>query len=344
MNKTLLAAGLSLAMAGSSAWAATGIQIDPTGSGSVGNGFVVNNLGSDFGDLLMQSLFNAANGNSGTVYMHNVFDLGTQDAGEVTFTMWMETEISPTTTDLGGGIILTDPNNLVVTNPTGFSSYFALFYDPLDGGLSSGLAANHDTGAGYDDGVKLASGRVFIDLDNTGGSNFTLTLTLSTPIAPLDDEVGSIPTYDIGGNIALNVEFDPLSLDTTGYLLNNLVTLDIDMEVNGGIFTPYDEVLASDVVGGTTDDDGLGDDVVGASSNAGTDGENDFTCSISGNQLPALSILGGLAVDQDCDAQAQITSVLDFNASTVPEPTTLGLLGAGLGLAGLLSRRRKSVA
>jgi hypothetical protein len=341
MNKTLLAAGLSLAMTSTGAWALQGIQIDPTGTGTIGNSFIANGLGSDFGDALLQSLFNVSGGNTGTVYAHNVFDLGTLDPGELTFTMWMEADTSPTTTDLGGGITLIDPNNVILTNPAGHSSYFALFYDPLTGGT---LAANHDTGAGYDDGIKLAEGRVSIDLDpGTGSSNFTVTLNLASPNVPLDTEAGSIMSADINGNIFLNVEFFALPALGT-YLINDLVTLDIDLEVNGGIRTPFDAVRASDVVGGTADDDGAGDDTVGATLSPGADTENDFTCGIAGNQTPGLNITGGVAVDQDCDAQVQITTVLDFNAESVPEPTTLGLIGAGLGLAGFFSRRRKSVA
>lgn len=343
MNKTLLATSLSLALASTGAWAAKGIQIDPTGTGSVSGSFVANGLGSDFGDMLLQSLMNTAGGNSGTVYAHNVFDLGTLDPGELTFTLWMDANSDPTpeVVDLGfGPIPVINPNNVIITNPVAHSSYFALYYDPLTGGT---LAADHDTGGGYDDGILIAEGRVTIALDpGTGASNFNVALATAVGEVPLDSEAGSIPTRDISGSVALDVEF--FSLPGFGtYLLNNLVTLNIDLEVNGGVFTPYDAVLASDVVGGTTDADGLGtNDRVGATNSPGSDGENDFTCAIPDNQT--LSAV--LASDQDCDVQVQITSVLDFDAETVPEPTSLGLIGAGVGLAGLLAarRRRKQVA
>lgn len=327
MKKTLIAAGLGMALMGTNASALTGIQIDPTGTGSISNSFVANNLGSDFGDLLFQSLFNAVGGNAGTVYMHNVFDLGSLDGGELTFTAWMEVEASPGSVEIDGIGTFTDPNNVTFTNPAGYRSYFALFYDPLTN-------ANHDTGAGYDDGVKLATGTISIDL-TAGISHMTLGLTAGSNVA-LDGDAGAVNSAIMNGNAFLNVEFDSLpGLGT--YLINSLVTLDVDLEVNGGTKTPYTDVLASDTVGGTTDDDGLGDDRVGAVLDPGTDVDNDFTCSLPGDQ----NLSAAPAVDQDCDAQVQVTSVLDFNAASVPEPTGLALIGAGLGIAGFLARRKR---
>ena len=323
MDKSIKATMFCAAlMTGSSAWAG-GIQIDPTGSGSISGSVFVTDPGSSIGDLLMSGM--AEVGDSGALFAHNVMNV-TGLAGELSFVLGrtaVGTSVvgSPTATgmaDLGAAF----------DNST---SYFELYYNPVAG------TADHTDGTGYDTGILLAAGNVSISTSGAGAFAFDTGIAsgcLSGNSSPTAFDC--TPTTAMFGSITFEVEFDD-ALINTDYVVNDLTVATIDMDSGpNGLSAPYSVPTtnpehASSWVGGmgaAANGDAAwaakGDTLVGS---LGTDGTNNLVC------------FPGVPIAETCSAQMQMNTTLTFNAQRVPEPATLGLLGLGLGFAAWRKRK-----
>ncbi len=313
MKKLTLAVVLSAAMIGSTAWAG-GIQIDTTGTGSVGGSAFLTGLGNTTGDILFSDT--TAPGNTGIMWGHNVIDLTSTIGGELTFVFGNFVDSLPGF--VAGSVDYVD--SAAVGTGYNVDSFFSLYWDPDPDG--TGTRADHATGTGYDDGIFLAGGTV--DINPTQGAN--LLQTSPGAVGPLSPGFGNaaslLSTARMSGNATLDIEFID-ALTNTDYVVNDLTVATIDLFISDTLAAPYIVAAASDHVGADSASGNVGDTILGET---GT-GTNDSSC---------IAAAPGVGT---CSVQVQANATLEFSATRIPEPATLALLGAGLGLLGFRGRR-----
>lgn len=190
------------------------------------------------------------------------------------------------------------------------SNFFEIYWDPTKD--SSAV-----TGVGFDgsgDAFSILSG----DVGFLSGSFLTADdstyIGLDQAAPDQDDGVTSL-----SGQGAYSLQVDTTSFDPDFFLsdVDTLLLADInvstgDASTSGELTTAFNEGDPSDAVAGVTYD-------------PGTDGQNDFNCE------------GGLF--DTCDFIAQSSPQTSFTGTPVPEPGTMALFGAGLGLLGWQRKR-----
>lgn len=316
MKNLISITGLVLALSmGSSAWAG-GIQIDPTGTGSISGSKFIVDPGSSIGDALFQGV--AAPGNAGIMWGHNRISLATAGLpGELTFVF------GRLVTSVAGFGTNTDYLNFGAAH-SGGTSFFSLYWEPTSANINS------TTGVGYaGEGVGsifLAAGTLSINAVQ-GASLGQLSAdpapgacaggtTAACLAAGHANATSMADTARLNGSATLDIEFttqNPL------YVVNTLSTATIDMFLSASLAAPYQFGRpASDTVG-------TGGSLL-AGSGLGADGVNNLSC-------------GGIGGAGSCNVQVQMNSTLQFAAGRVPEPGTLALAGMALGLLGWRARR-----
>ncbi len=311
MKKQILAASVALALAtGATSALAGGIQIDTSGTGTVGGSSFVVDPGNSFGNALAQGAFAAvAAPNAGTFFIQNAIDISGQTGiagSRLTFVMDIPV-LNSTTIDIGGVQGVTDFNALGGSGTGTFSLYYE---DPTTGGS----AANKGAGTGFTDDIFLASGTVAL----TAGASWLYTSVIpgTVDLDPSGTGPGATQTIQGAGSTSFDIDFTTLN---PLWVVNSITALTIDMDMANTLATPFTGVgraSSSFAEGGA------------GAINYGTDGVNDFACGLAG----------------ECDMQFMANTTLNFRAERVPEPGTIALMGAGLGLAGLAGRRRKKQA
>ena len=328
MKKSAIATGLALAIASCASWAG-GIQLDPTGSGSIGSSKFLSDasLGSSFGNLLAENILGTvaeqALGSSltGEVYGHNAIGLGGFGIAGGELTIQFELHVLPAVT----GTANTVGEQLSFIMDSSMTSFFRLYFDSTaDANQASGkgYGANEAGSANLLSGSHLIASTSAISitggtaaLTNTSGGIFTPTGFPSDGVA----QNNTTHTIRTSGSINLDMDFAVGDVDTA-YVTNDLISLLIDLTTLNSLATPFPNVstLFSALV-------------LGHSLTTGADGINNFRCS------------GGTSVGA-CDFQANMNTTIIVPAQPAPEPTTLALIGAGLGLAGWQARRRSTKA
>lgn len=337
MKKTLIAAGVSLALASGGANALTGLQIDPTGMGSIAGSEFLTGLGSSFGNVLFENAFdtfgyNTATGGT-TIWGHNSALLS---FGEISWTFTFGATSAP-----GNILTPTTPGSSlsISQSPVAPSGRFDLYFDDTPDALQG-------PGTGYANGAHIASGTIRLI------EPMTFTNASGTPTTVLSPNV-PVASITGGGPMILQVDLgDPITgpgaagtnFQDDNYILNGLTSVVLDMQtawvtsLSDPAFSPFAFTTASGNLASTsfTADAGtattspfygmttppVGPGVIGA---------NDFTCEG-----------GGVLSLQTCDLQAQSNTTFTFFQTQIPEPGTLALLGASLGLFGAGLRRRRS--
>lgn len=317
MKKTVLAASLAATFAFAAGQAtAGGIQLDPTGGGSIASSKFIEGLGSSTGNMLADGVLAGTGGAvaAATVYAHNSFSLSSFGipGGELTFLLTMPVSSSFSIIDVGGDGTPDLGSSMALVQAG--TATLELFFDPT-------ADANQATGGGYGTGggaVKIAQGSVTI----ATGTDFGFAQLSAGLAGQMAANTPGVLSISGAGSTILSVDFDPTMTDHS-YIVNDLDSLLIDMTSSNALsllYTTTPIVRASSAfnVGST-----LGAAVAPF---RGLDGNNDFTC-------------GGLVI---CDLQMQMNTTLLFEADRVPEPATLAMLGAGLALVGGgVARRRR---
>lgn len=337
MKKLAIVAALAALGAASQANAAfTSISVDPDGAGGAYgtisitslNWLAGNAVAVGAGGLAGQSLadYNTALATTGetihTYYQAQLNTFVSNSGGS-----------STTYTPVGQWTVVAD----IVENQMA-SGAASVSLTPVGGTVSiyynATKTANDITGTGFTDGTKILQGSI------VGGSgSFQNTTALNdllvslglipsnpTPITQLDnfgaDNKPGVQSIQGNGQSTLKVDIGATAGDfvDANFFKTNITTFDFlttgieDANDTGQLVDPFNQANPSAVVNGYTP-------VYGA-----------------GNVNGVLAPVSGGVFTQNSDFQFQTTNVTSFNA--IPEPSTLAI--AGLGMTGLMLRRRKS--
>ncbi len=201
---------------------------------------------------------------------------------------------------------------------TSIGGTYEIFYDAV-------ANANDNTGLGYNDGLSILRGTI-----NGGGTGVFQNTTINNPsswptLADLDsvtsdgNNTPDVKTHNgIGGSeLTVNVNYAD-----SNFFRSAITALVVDLEDNSTLKTPFNAANPSKLVGGL----------------APVYGERD----LDGDGI-AETVNGDFCGDgvDTCDFHFQSDSNTAFNPTSVPEPGSLAIAGAGLALMSLI-RRRKS--
>jgi len=313
MKKALITAGIGLALASPMASA---LNINFSGSGSIGGStyFKEINFGSD--NAIAQSIRGEAGSTTeATIYAQNAFSFGGTSSDVITYQL-----ILPVTATYDAGL-----GNVGFVQDFGRASSYKLYLDQ-----SGTNAPNISTGKGYGDlggdllapgQVEIASGEISSIIGGAAGVGPN-TFGTAGPIDAIDGTVNGVAVASDAmlGSMALNVN---ITTQNRAFVVSELTatSLTVDLTVTDFSFqAPFPSVEASD-------------SVVGYSSMFGLDG--------GGGRVNRISSCISFDKGGFCDAQFQIGSNTTFKDKSVPEPTTVALIGLGLGLFGFSRRMRR---
>lgn len=319
-------AAVALALS-ASASAFNMIQIDYTGTGSVGGSKIADKLDNDPGNILLQGIEPGALFPTGTVPV-NVLGMGTaafksgstslNPAGiELTYVFGVAADAAYT---LGFG----GENGFHIETAGG--GYFQVYIQ------ASGIA-NALAGTGFNTGTLLMSGTFIPQSFPVDVNTYTIPTTCpgSCDGLPLldqfaGDSYSGLRTQPVQGSANYFID---LTYQNPLYILNNISTFDPfsrDMNFNTSTLTPFnstDPAAQFRNVGDT----GFTPVNYGNDTTPGGFLKNDTLC---GTATP-------------CDLHLQGDANSTFNTGpTIPEPASMALLGLGLGAIGFVGRRRKS--
>lgn len=326
MKKTLLSTALALGVGvGGNALAANGIQIDPTGSGSIGSSIFLTSLGSSFGNILLENAFNSTGINTTigatTVWAHNGAD---ELGGELTWTFTFSA--TATAGNILGPTVAGSIVSLAQTSLGRFDLYFGTTID-----------RNQATGGGYSNGNHIASGELSLVppmvFSNLSGTDTT---TLASNVGNTSITGGGSALINVNlGAAQVGPALPGVNFVDSNFIVNNLSTAIIDISASNAmsLSDPAASANAFQTANGnlasTSFNGGLVTPFFGGAGGGNGGGGNNFLCE-SAFQL--------------CDLQTQMNTTFSFFSPRVPEPGTVALLGAGLALVGGVRARRKQKA
>jgi len=267
-----------------------------------------------------------------TVRSFDTLDAGTIAgvvAGDHEYTVQMVVPMS--------AFLIAGANPTVVISLAGTGSY-TMFYD-------ASPDANDVTGLGFGDGDIVLAGDVNSgsgSVTNSGGLGSQCATPGTTVAIDQKSPTNNLPnvvTICTSGNALYAIDVTARDADhfpTLGLASEFLIALDLTTSHTN----PFSTVNPSREVVGVSPNYGAGTTASGVISVAPSGetvsnraGRNDFACTVAPD-----------TGDVPCDFHAQSDSSTSFRVQVVPEPGSVALLGLGLGLFGMMSRRRRKTA
>jgi hypothetical protein len=312
-KKALLASAVVLGLGAGSVQAATGLQFQVAGNGNIAGSVLLQGIGGGNGSLLANDMLPVITGGDipltidGFVYAQNSIVV----QGLPGIFTWQA--IIPVTATVDNASPPAGPggdNEQVRYTNRAAASTWAMYWDTspaVNSNLGNGYGTLNGAIGGGAGQTLILSGTVSIS--NATGF-FEVSQNAAGTVGTLAVNRPDITTIDMTGSLDLAVD---VTFQDTGFVVNDLVGASVDLIATSlGPKAPY----ATNVNANRS--------VVGVLADFGATPVNDFACG------------GGPA----CDLEMQISEAMTFNGEQVPEPMTLALLGAGLGLVGFASRKR----
>jgi len=227
MKTSCIALGLALGLA-STASLAGGIQIDPTGTGSIAGSKFISGIGSSTGNMLADNALAGAAGvasGGGTVHGQNAFGLTAFGIPGAELTMVFA---MPALTSMSG-VGNTVGNTLEFLSAGGTT--FDLYYQAAGNANEDAVTGGGVAGGLYTDGIKVASGTLSI----AGGTAFSFTDT-SGPTSGTMAVNNPTPSIRGTGSATLVVDF---TFKNALYVVNDLTTAIIDLSTTNSLGLLY---------------------------------------------------------------------------------------------------------
>jgi len=332
MKKTLLAAAMTLALGTGSAVAGL-VKIDrngPDAGGVIGSTSIQWNQGN----LLFKGMVNATAGGL-VLYGHHTLssfnpsgDNASSLGGE--WSLVYQIPLTVSTVSLGAGGVL----YMITASAAGGT--MGIFYDCITALCTAAVSgsntlANAVTGAGYGDGRPIVTGSVLANVTPNSTTSTVPAAAQALDAGPnLVNDSPGITSNDVSGSITLRFEisafdsaFFPDGLDVADPLV-------VDLTFGPtGTGAPIQLTEPSDIVGDISAS-ALGTTIaasLGATPNYG-DSINDNDCAVTGDP---------------CDLHTAGSGAMGFGGNFfLPEPGSVALLGLGLGVLGMVGKRRRS--